>query len=142
MKKPLGYILTALCLIMLATSCSITRNRVFVPDATRLELSMSDLEYLGETEISVEYRKYLGFITRIDRLNGIPYDRQEIKTFDMGATRSLNLYERLDRASYKLLEDFPEGDYFVVTNQTKSITRLFLGSQIEVKARVKAYSLK
>ncbi len=137
------YILIAFFLVFL-TSCSVTRNRMYGPDATRLNLTMDDLEYLGETEISVDYRTYIGFISVIDQINGVPYDREEIKTVKIGDKQdvSLRLYGKLRRANFKLLEEFPDGEYFVVVNQTKSVTRWFLGSAVTVRAKVKAYSLK
>lgn len=141
--KVYRYVLIAFFLVCL-TSCSITRNRMYVPDSTRLNLTMADLEYVGETEISVDYRTYLGFISVIDRLNGVPYDGAEIKTVNVSDRESsaLKLYGKLKRASYKLLDEFPDGEYFIVTSQSKSVTRWFLGSSISVKARVKVYSLK
>lgn len=137
------YILIAFVLVVLS-SCSVTSNRMYAPDSTRLNLTMADLEYLGEAEISVEYRTYFGFFSVIDQINGIPYDGKEIKTVRIGDKRdiSLRLYSKLNRAQYKLLDEFPDAEYFVVVNQTKSTERMFLGSYVNVKAKVRAYSLK
>lgn len=137
------YILIAFVLLVLP-SCSVVSNRMYAPDSTRLNLTMADLEYLGESEISVEYRTYLGFLSVIDQINGIPYDGKEIKTVRIGDKRdiSLRLYRKLNRAQYRLLEEFPEAEYFVVVSQTKSTERMFLGSYVNVKARIKAYALK
>lgn len=137
------YILIAFVLVVLS-SCSVTSNRMYAPDSTRLNLTMDDLEYLGEAEISVEYRTYFGLISVIDQINGIPYDGKEIKTVRIGDKRdiSLRLYSKLNRAQYKLLDEFPEAEYFVVVSQTKSTERMFLGSYVNVKAKIKAYSLK
>ena len=117
---------------------------MYAPDSTRLNLTMDDLEFLGESEISVEYRTYFGLISVIDQINGIPYDGKEIKTVRIGDKRdiSLRLYSKLNRAQYKLLDEFPDAEYFVVVNQTKSTERMFLGSYVNVKAKVRAYSLK
>ena len=137
------YILPAVAVISLS-ACSITRNSMYAPDSTRLEITMDDLEYLGETEISVSYRTYLGFISVIDYLNGEPYDGVERKSdrFGMQKKVDLKLYGRLQRASYKLVDDFPDAEYYVVTRQTKSKTNLFLGGDVTVTAKVKAYRLK
>ena len=123
------------------SACSVTRHRPYAVEDTRLNLAMSDLEYLGESEISVDYRKYAGFITVIDSINGVPYDGVEIKSARIGNAPA-GLYGKLNRAAYKLVEDFPEAEYFFVVSQDKTITRLFLGSDIKVKARVKAYKFK
>lgn len=105
---------------------------------------MDDLEYLGESELSVSYRTYIGFISVIDYINGEPYDGVEHKyvRFGMQKGNDLKLYGRLKRASYKLLEDFPDAEYYVVVRQTKSKTNLFLGGDVTVTAKVKAYRLK
>ncbi len=52
------------------------------------------------------------------------------------------LYGRLDRAALKVLEKYPEADYFVVVNQSKHKTRLFLGAEVTRTAKVRAYAFK
>lgn len=138
-KYLLGLGLAALC-----CSCSVTRNQTYAPATSQLNIQMSDLEYLGETEISVDYRTYLGFIRIIDKLNGTAYDGSEIKYTDLknGDFLSSGLYGRLDRAAFKVLEKFPDADYFVVVNQSKQKTRLFLGAEVSVTAKVRAYAFK
>jgi hypothetical protein len=48
----------------------------------------------------------------------------------------------LQRATYKIFEEFPEADYVVISNQKRDITRLFLGSEVTVSAKVKVYKIK
>ena len=123
------------------SACSVTRHRPYAVEDTRLNLAMSDLEYLGESEISVDYRKYAGFITVIDSINGVPYDGVEIKTAELGNVPG-GMYDKLHRATYKVIEDYPEAEYFMVVSQNVSRTRLFLGSEVSVKAKVKAFKIK
>ena len=87
---------------------------------------------------------YIGFISVIDSINGVPYDGVEKKYVRLGleTSQDMRLYSRLKRASFKLLEDFPDAEYFVVTRQTKSKTNLFLGGDVTATAKVKAYRLK
>lgn len=125
------------------TSCSVTRNTAYVPTTAQLNIEMSDLEYLGQTEISVDYRSYLGFISRIDQINGQPYDRVERQHANLnGYLTAPRLYNKLGRAASKVIEEYPEATYFIVVRQQKHKTRLFLGAEVEVKATVKAYSFK
>ena len=142
--KLIKYIICASVMVLGLASCSITRYKAYSPTITQLSLQMNDLKYLGESEITVEYRKYLGVITVIDKINGQTYDRKEIRQFPIFSNGSIsdNLMSQLQRASYKLLEDYPKADYFVVTNQQSEKYQLFLGSTITAKAKVKAYSLK
>ncbi|HIZ85693.1 MAG TPA: hypothetical protein IAC04_04300 [Candidatus Coprenecus stercoravium] len=137
MKSFYKYLLPVVLLVSLS-SCSVTRYRSYSMNDTRLNVSMDDLVYIGETEISADYRKYIGFISALDSLNGEVYDRAQRKTVEVGNVPE-GLYRYLNRAAYKLVEEFPEADYFIVVSQNKSITRLFLGSDISVKARIKAY---
>lgn len=140
MRHIYRYLLAA-ALIVSLSACSVTRHRPYSMDGTRLNVTMDDLEYLGETEISVDYRKYIGFISVIDAINGKVYDRVETKKLELSNVPE-GLYRYLDRASYKLVEDFPEADYYIVTMQKISRTRLFLGSDVTVRARIKAYRFK
>lgn len=141
--KPYRYLLAcaaaACCL-----ACSVTRTRTFTPSATQLNIAMSDLEYLGQTEISVEYRTYLGFISVIDRINGEPYTgvEKQVTNINGGYLAALQLTSRLDRASYKVLSEYPDANYFVLVKQTKHKTRLFLGGEITEKATIKAYAFR
>lgn len=142
--KLIRYIIIAVALVMGLASCSVTRHSAFAPGVTQLTLQMDDLEYLGESEISVEYRRYLGFIAITDKVNGEVYKRDGIKRFPIYINQSASdeLLPKLGRAAYKLAEEFPQADYFIVTSQTKQRYQLFLGSHVTSKAKVKAYSFK
>jgi hypothetical protein len=126
------------------SSCSITKYKAYSPSSTQLNLQMDDLKFLGEVEINVEYRKYLAAITIIDSINGEAYNRQDIKYFPIYSSNGLTdeLLPQLQMASAKVLETYPDADYFIVTSQTKEKHQLFLGSSVSAKARIKAYSLK
>lgn len=137
-------ILILAALAVLSVSCSITRRGSYVPVTSQLNLQMSDLEYLGETEISVEYRTYIGFIRVVDKVNGVKYDiaKKQFAPMNAGASDSPSIYSTLKKASYKVLDEFPDANYFIVVRTQRNITRLFLGSEKIDKAIVKAYSLK
>jgi len=102
---------------------------------------MSDLEYVGETEIEVTYSSYLGFIKNIHTVNGIEYDgtQKQIARLDPNWNGSMG---KLDHATYKVLQQFPEARYFQVMRRTKVKERLFLGSTVTEKATIRAYKLK
>ncbi len=125
-------------------ACSITKNSSYNPDMTMLNLTMDDMEYLGETEISVEYRTYIGVIRVIDKVNGERYDssNRETAVLSGGSRFSESPYSVLSKAAPKVLKEYPDADYVVVASQTKHTVRLFLGSEVTMKAVVKAYSLK
>lgn len=136
--KYLFFIVT----VLLFVSCgSVQKSRTFRPDATRLNLSMSDLVYLGETEISVKYNVYFGFIYVIDEVNGEDYSSMDVKKTSLGNIANM-LSGPIHKSAYKVLEDYPEATYFQpVFNQSK-IERLFLGREIYETAKIRAYKFK
>lgn len=139
--KILKYI--ALCAIaLIATSCgTVTKNASFSYDSVRLEMSMNDLEYLGETEISIEYTSYLGIFKSIEKVNGEVYNpthKQILQLPGDGKIKSKNL--RL--AAYKLTEMYPDAVYFQVVFEKTIKDKLFLGSTNKEYAKIRAYNLK
>lgn len=138
--KRISSVILVLVATLLAASCSIVSRSTFSADRTQLNIGMDDLEYLGETEISVEYSTYLGIFTRVDKVNGAVYDRK-VKNFTSLHTNTV-LARKLNIASHKALEDYPEANYFIVTNQHTTKDVLFLGSAKVVTAKVKAYKIK
>ena len=139
--KLLGGLLCVLC----TASCgTIQRSNSFEIKNTRLRLDMTmdDLNYLGESEISVEYDTYLGIITKLQKVNGEPYDPFHTRRLSI-PTQSWSLKGRgLDLAASKLLDDYPDATYFQVIFKTTEKERLFLGSVKKTTAKVRAYSLK
>ena len=119
------------------SSCSVVERSSYSPDSVQLNLEMDDLEFLGQTEISVEYRQYIG-IRVIDKVNGEIYDNSVIRRTQVICCKDATL----QRATYKIFEEVPEADYIVMSNQKRDITRLFLGSEITTTAKVKVYKIK
>ncbi len=124
--------------VLTLSSCSVVKRSSYNPDKVQLNLGMSDLEFLGQTEISVEYRQYIGIIRTIDKINGVNHDGTVIRRTQV--KDCIDTY--LQRATYKIFEEFPEADYIVLSNQKRDITRLFLGSEILASAKAKVYKIK
>lgn len=138
--KLFRYIAIA-AVIVLSASCSVVRKTAYAPNWTQLNLSMEDLEYIGETEISITYSKYLGIFTKYETVNGESYNGLE-QTYTSPSRGLPLLTPQLRKASYILYDKFPGSDYFIVTGTTVNKTKLFLGSEVEAKAKVKAYKFK
>lgn len=135
-------ILFMCAIALIATSCgTVSNNSPYKFDQVRLEMGMQDLEYLGETEVSVEYTKYLGFISSIQKVNGETYDPSHKTKLDIPGN---NLFAegKLSLAAYKLVEKYPSAVYFQVVFETKNTEKLFLGSSNKVTAKVRAYNLR
>ena len=131
-------LIVAIGVMLGLSSCSVVKQSTYNPNSVELNLDMDDLKYLGDTEISVEYRTYLGFIRAIDVINGERYDGQVVKRAHVRGCSNA----ALQRATYKIFEEYPEADYLVVSRERTDISRLFLGSEIKSSAKVKAYKLK
>ena len=127
------------------TGCSVTHNRTFAPGySVRLDVHPSDIEFLGETEISIEYQTYLGFIRIIDKINGETYDGKTRSYSHLGGSqfdKSALCVHSLDRAAYKVIEEFPDATYYMVAHQTVERNRMFMSSDVKVKATVRAYKV-
>lgn len=133
--------------LMAAVSCGIVNRSSYAPSASQLNIGMSDLEYLGTTEISITYDTYLGIFSRIRKINGEDFDpgiiqRAALRNSLVDGVVFSRLNRKLNRAAYLVYEQFPTADYFIVTRQTVHKTVLILGREIESKATVKAYRLK
>jgi hypothetical protein len=134
----LSLLLSAVLLNSCGTVTGIRTMNAFSPKKVELQLHMSDLVYLGETEVSVVYRTYLGVFSSIDQINGEEYNSSNVKTakFNSAILRD----SKLDKAAYKVIEQYPDADFYQVVYKKKVIDRLFLGSEVVYTARIQAYS--
>lgn len=133
----------AVCAIaLIVASCgSVSKNKSYSFDQVRLEMGMDDLEYLGDTEISVEYTSYLGLFKSVEKVNGETYNPTHKKMLAMPEScRFRN--KNLDIAAYKLVQTYPDAIYFQIVFETKDVDKLFLGSVNKEIAKVRAYKLK
>ena len=133
--KAFKYIVVVVAIALGLTSCGVLKTTVPgpTPDA-RLNIDLNQLEYLGEQEITVTFDKYLGIFKKIRTINGEDFDRS-VRVYSYIPNLSPHLY----RAASVVYEAFPQADYFIVSRQTSTRTLLFLGSEVEMKATVKAY---
>lgn len=137
--KLLGVLLCVLCM---ASCGTVQTNKAFTMGDVRLEMTMDDLNYLGESEISVEYNTYLGVITKIQKVNGDLYNPLYTRKLNI-PTQGLSLTSiGMDLAAYKVVEDYPSANYFQVVFERTEKEKLFLGSVNKTTARVRAYCLK
>lgn len=108
----------------------------------RLNISLDDIEYLGESTISVSTRTYFGAIKRIDKVNDVIFDRRNNTATAMIGNLDIKLQGELMLAADKVIKDFPEADYFVPVSYSNEITNLFLGKLSTKTMVIKAYKYK
>ena len=140
-NKFLGALLCVLCL---ASCGTVQTNTPFSIRDTRLRLKMTmdDLIYLGESEISVEYVTYLGVFSKIRKINGEAYNPWQTRKLNIPTQGMALSGKGLDLAAYKVLEDYPDAVYFQVIFKRTETERLFLGSEKKITAKIRAYSLR
>ena len=142
--KNLKYLFMVGVAAMLFTSCGTTTStRSFSPQITQLIYSNDDMEFLGETEVSVTYSTWLSVFYQIHTVNGVEYDSSNKKMTNL--TNGVNtrmLPRMLRKAAYKVTEQFPEARYFQVVRQTAEKEKLFLGREWKRTALIRAYKIR
>ncbi|MBQ9213075.1 MAG: hypothetical protein IJ150_03955 [Bacteroidales bacterium] len=137
--KKLSIILAAITVCVAIQSCNTVKDiGAFSTGSSRIEYTMSDFEYLGQSEVSVDYNRYLGIFQRIETVNGSRYVPGNDVKLHINNMKNGNL----KLAVAKVSDDFPQADYFIITRETETSVNLFLGSSKNVKAVVRAYKLK
>jgi hypothetical protein len=147
MKKYI--ILLIIGFALFATSCTLGKFSYkavpatsFSPQIVKLELTLDQFEYLGETEISVNQKTYLGIFTILDSINGLPKDYHHKKFTQFYGNKDIPVKGAMKRAAYKVVEDFPDADYYIPVNYQKNIYRMFLGSRKTTTMTIKAYKFR
>ncbi len=136
--KKMKFLSLAVIALLLAGCGTHTSYRSFSPEINRFY--MSDLVYLGETEVEVSYSSYLGLFKKIHTVNNKEYDSSKKRTtyLDVKAAQSWGL----NKATYKALDEYPEGRYFQIVRRQKVKDKLFLGSEVKETAVIRVYKYK
>lgn len=138
------------CLFVFAgvTSCSglydytKVNGTSFVPNEVRLNLDLNDFELLGATSVSVSWRSYFGIFHLLDEVNGQIYDRRNVKKVNWYGHKDFPVHGRVNRATYKVVEEYPNADYYVPMYANRQVMRMFLGKRVKQELVIKAYKLK
>ncbi len=147
MKASIKWAL-GLFFLMGMTSCaglydySKVNSASFVPEEVRLNMDMNDFELLGASSVSISFRNYFGIFTTIDELNGEVYDRRNIKKVDWYGHKKFPVNGRINKATYKVVEEYPNADYYVPMYSDRQVVRMFLGKRVKQQLVIKAYKLK
>jgi len=143
--KKIVTIIFSICVVFCLNSCNTTqtftkmRTTSLTPDFVRMELSMNDLQYLGQSTLTVQTRTYFGIIKITDYVNGISYDYRKVSSVDLNGSTDVKLPCELKKAAYKALEEYPDADYFVPVSIKKEVERMFLGNHTTQTVVLKAY---
>ena len=121
---------------------SAVQSASFVPDYVRVDANINDYEQLGETTVTIESREYLGFISKIDRINGIDYNFRDVKIVELEGNTNIKLNGNIKKALYKVIDEYPNADYYVPVVKKTEVEKMFLGKYKKESVVIKAYSLK
>ena len=147
MTKKIYSFLSLATIVVLLSSCNITnvtkmRSGTTMPDDVRLLMTLDDYEFLGDTEIEVEYHRYFGLFTYIYTINGEAVSNNRNFVYLTGR-RPLRLTPRqLNRSLYKAYKAYPDADFLMPAMTTLETEQLFLGRKVKATAKIKSYSIK
>lgn len=113
----------------------------FAPDCVRVEANIGDYVQLGETVVTVESRKYLGCINKIDKINDVDYNFRNVKIIELEGRTNIKLNGNVKMALYKVVEEYPDADYYVPVIKKTEVERMFLGRYVKESVTIKAYKL-
>jgi hypothetical protein len=149
MIKYFNKISIPVCLaFLILTSCVSTntsrssRTASFFPDLVNFDLSASDVELLGEMDISVKYSQYIGIIKIFELINEQEVSKKNINSVITYGNKNIPMNPALHRALYDVYIKFPDADFTVPTFVIEEQQKMFLGKKITTSARIKAYKLK
>lgn len=118
------------------------RSVSLTPNDVRLNINLNDFEYLGKTEISARTRQYLGFIHIIDSINNRPYNYRDQRLVQLSGPNDIRLSADMQKAAYKVLDDFPDATYYMISSNYVKVHRLFMGKWALKTMEIQAYKYK
>lgn len=147
MKRILTIIIAAVS-VLLMVSCSSTRQysnmrtTSLTPDYVRLNMDLNDMQFLGQTTLTVETRTYFGIFKCTDYVNGIKYDYRKVSKVTLAGKSDIKLSGDMKKAAYKVLEEYPDADYYVPIYEKQDKDQMFLGNHKVKTLVIRAYKLK
>lgn len=112
------------------------------PDFVRLDLNMDNIELLGEAEISYSSRHYLGIINILDVVNDSIAKVRNIESVDFVGKKDMYVNPYMKRAAVKVVEEYPDGDYYIPIYSRRTVDRMFMGRKVSETMIIKVYNLK
>ena len=140
------FLLQIITITFIFSSCAVTNQHDLSDLMQRrayVELDISDIVYLGETEVSYEYSKYFYIGTRVIAINGESPDNRSKHYVSLQTSGFSDLFEpNMKRALYKAYLEFPSADYLEISVKNTERLPMFLGNKFKKSATVKAYKYK
>lgn len=152
MQKVKTILASAIMCSILFTSCGIglrttrsARSASFMPNDVRLNVTMDDYQYLGSQEVSVTFKKYLGFFKFYNEINGQETTLRNINLVGLWGTSAIGFMKydfTLMRALYAVMVNHQDADFIVPVSLITEKEQMFLGSNVKKTLKVKIYKIK
>lgn len=147
MNNKIYSFLSLAVIALLLSSCSVTnvtkmRSGTTTPDDVRLLMTLDDYEFLGDTEIEVEYHRYFGLFSYINTINGDAVSNNRNYVYLRGRSPLRLAPRHLNRALFKAYKAFPDADFLMPAMTTLETEQLFLGRKVKATAKIKSYKIK
>jgi len=140
--------LALLVIVLITSSCGTTNIEQtsgsvnFIPDRVEMHVNLDDYEMLGEMEVTIKYKRYFGLIKIVQSINNEPINRRVKKTMEVYGLEGIKIRKNLERALYKVHEEYPSGDFIVPVYSAEKKHKMFLGRRIKKTLKVKIYKTK
>jgi hypothetical protein len=145
MKKVFNVLIFAL-FVGLMSACSLgeygsntVRTMNLTPDVVWIDMSLKDFEFLGEVKVDIKYRTYMEVFKVYDAINGEAYNRRMIRSVRFAGDKGVALSPAIQKATYKVIDKFPNADYYVPVSTDKRVEKMFMGRNTEEVVTFKVY---
>ncbi|MBI3502652.1 MAG: hypothetical protein HY063_12750 [Bacteroidetes bacterium] len=121
------------------------RSASFMPSDVRLNVTMDDYQYLGTEEVSVSYKRYLGFFTFYNEINGKETTLRNINIVNLYGHSAIGFTKydfTLLRALYAAMVKHQDADFVMPVSLVTEKEQMFLGSNVKKTLKVKVYKIK
>lgn len=126
-------------IMLLASSCTSNRKTIAsAPINAQVNLTMEDMEYLGEVTGTSTQSYVLGVIP----VGGRRYHQGATTTQGFGFPVSLPRLRGINNAVYDALNSKPDADFVLPFATNRTINYMFLGRKETVTVRAKAFKLR
>jgi len=143
--RKISIILAAVAMVFAMSSCSGTYQvrtaptASLSPDFVRVNVDNNQIRCLGEVTVNVNSTVYLGIFRKVHTVNGENYNFRTQKTTRLVGDKAFYIPWVLNRATYKVVETYPQADFYEPAYLTTEKQRMFLGCNENTTMVIRAY---
>lgn len=148
MRTPTKFAVLLIFSSVILASCAGTstiskmRTTSLMPDIVEMKLTMDDFVFIKDTEVSVTYNNYFGFITVLREINGKEASKRNINSVATYGRTWMYVSPYLQRALYDAKQDIPDAEIFIPVTEIDEVENMTMGSKVKKTLTVRAYKMK